>query len=373
MALVQPRTKSTSLVIRIGLVAASLTLTLTVIEVGLRIAGVDPVLDLRERVLPSTDFALEPSPDADQVYSLVPGAQGQGEGYSISINSAGMRDVERTPVKPKGVRRILIIGDSVTFGVQIEAEDAFPALIEKECEASGLSVEVFNMGVMGYDTGQALAFLKRTGVNFNPDVVVLAHCMNDLAEVRVDLELLQALQKSSSVFGRLRIVEYLRLRRLRGGTQSRETVPQSNPPQGLDDATQANVDLIQAGIEAQPDAKPALLNLYTEPWRILNLREDLAAFASIAEIHGFVPLVAVLPVLKESPFLDEWGLAYKIVLAQAQAEGLTAVSLAKQMARSDRRSMRLEATDPVHFNRKGHQVAAQALFRYCLDCGLLTE
>src|SRR5262245_11034658 len=45
--------------------------------------------------------------------------------------------------------RIVALGDSLTAGYQLPAEDAFPVQLERALRAKGLSVEVANAGVSG--------------------------------------------------------------------------------------------------------------------------------------------------------------------------------------------------------------------------------
>ena len=77
-------------------------------EIGLRIAGVS---------YPSFFTA-----DEYRGVALRPGAEGwwlqEGEAY-IRINSAGLRDRERTKVKPANTVRVAVLGDSYAAAFQV--------------------------------------------------------------------------------------------------------------------------------------------------------------------------------------------------------------------------------------------------------------
>ena len=99
----------------------------------------------------------------------------------VSINSDGFRDKDFQLAKDKGVFRIVVIGDSETFGKSLPLKDTISkkleAALNSRCKKS--SFEVLNMGVEGYNTIQELEFLKNKGLKYNPDLVILYYCFND--------------------------------------------------------------------------------------------------------------------------------------------------------------------------------------------------
>jgi hypothetical protein len=90
--------------------------------------------------------------------------------YTVEINSLGMRDREITLQKPPGKRRILLIGDSVTFGTGVDAGWRFSDFMQR---ALGDRVEVINAGVPGWGTDQELIYFENSACRLEPDVVVL--------------------------------------------------------------------------------------------------------------------------------------------------------------------------------------------------------
>ncbi|HEV8579773.1 MAG TPA: arylesterase [Thermoanaerobaculia bacterium] len=75
-------------------------------------------------------------------------------------------------------RRIVFLGDSLTAGLGLDEEEAYPAVIERELAAEGTPVQVINAGVSG-DT--SAGGLSRLGwlLGQHPDVVVVALGAND--------------------------------------------------------------------------------------------------------------------------------------------------------------------------------------------------
>lgn len=75
--------------------------------------------------------------------------------------------------------RFLAIGDSTTFGLGVEGEKAWPALLNEILRSKGKQVEVVNAGVCGYSVDQGLAFLESHGFALAPDLVVATFGYND--------------------------------------------------------------------------------------------------------------------------------------------------------------------------------------------------
>ena len=109
----------------------------------------------------------------------------EGRSY-VRISSSGLRDDEHTPVKPADAFRVAVLGDSFAEALQVAAQDTFWAVAERELSSSTAlseaSVEFINFGVSGYGTAQELLTLRHRVWQFEPDLVVLAVCHNDLQD-----------------------------------------------------------------------------------------------------------------------------------------------------------------------------------------------
>ena len=83
---------------------------------------------------------------------------------------------ERTPAS----FRVVVLGDSFTYGVGVADAETLPAQLESALsERSGdLGVEVINLGEPGIETARELAHLRKQR-ELRPDVVVLAYVLND--------------------------------------------------------------------------------------------------------------------------------------------------------------------------------------------------
>lgn len=95
-------------------------------------------------------------------------------------NNYFYRDRDFTTQKEEGVKRIGVVGDSITFGGGIKkVEDRFSNLLEKKLTDALYKVEVYNLGKPGYDTdGEIAEYQKVKNLNF--DVVVWEYFLNDI-------------------------------------------------------------------------------------------------------------------------------------------------------------------------------------------------
>lgn len=111
-------------------------------------------------------------------------------GAPVSINSDGLRDREYSHTKPPDVYRIMMLGDSTTFGWGVRQEDTAAKFLERKLNANpppGYNkVEVINTGVGNYDTVQEVTYYETLGRAFHPDLVVLVFFINDPEPVPVE-------------------------------------------------------------------------------------------------------------------------------------------------------------------------------------------
>ncbi|MBI1784680.1 SGNH/GDSL hydrolase family protein [Candidatus Sumerlaeota bacterium] len=102
-------------------------------------------------------------------------------------NSDLLMDREHTVENPAGQRRVVFLGDSVTYGVDIPYEKSIPQLFEQGANARGNPTETFKMALPGWCTFQEEIAYKTIARKYKPDLVVLGFCLNDVAEMQNNL------------------------------------------------------------------------------------------------------------------------------------------------------------------------------------------
>lgn len=93
-------------------------------------------------------------------------------------NADGFRDATRG-AKRNGVPRVLVLGDSYTFGWGVADVEPYPQRAEALLRERGIDAEVINAGVPGYNTEQEAFLLDELLPRYRPDMVVVGYVMND--------------------------------------------------------------------------------------------------------------------------------------------------------------------------------------------------
>ena len=105
-------------------------------------------------------------------------------GVDVRINSAKLRDRQFAISKPANTVRVVMLGDSITFGWGVRSEETVSKRVEAmfNADAEGRAYEFVNAGVGNYNTTMSVAWMVSEGMTFEPDLVVLNYFIND-AEV----------------------------------------------------------------------------------------------------------------------------------------------------------------------------------------------
>ena len=122
-------------------------------------------------------------------------------------NAAGFRGREVSRAKPPGVWRVAVLGDSVTYGLGVKADEAFPALLERrlndadgsrgaDCQSASPAgrlatcpTEVLNFGVPAYGTFQEYTLLGAKVLDYDPDMVITVLSPDDTETSPVILDI----------------------------------------------------------------------------------------------------------------------------------------------------------------------------------------
>lgn len=289
-------------------------------------------------------------------FELRPGAHVQAE-VEYRINALGLRGPETAVAKPAGVRRVAVLGDSIAFGYWVAESDAFPRQLEqllRQVRGAGPAVEVLNFGVPGYNLDQEIEVLRTKALDFDPDVVVIAFCLNDLEgtlshefglvqdrssrERRLLGRVREALLARSTLFSWLeyRMAE---MEARRGFVRTRNPLPERLYAESADQQ--------RAGLAAQMGAVKGLLGP-----------------------RGIPGIVTIFPTLggrfEGYPHRD----LHRIVDEASRDAGLAAVEVLPCYSAYDFHDLRV---DVLHPSPLGHRVAAHAVRDALCARGLLCD
>jgi hypothetical protein len=133
----------------------------------------DPTYYLSDPVLP---FLMKPNSQGKSIYGKI-----------LRINNHGLRGPDIDLFKDIDKKRILILGDSVTFGYCLDYEDTFSGILEKQLVSSKkFQGEVINAGHIGFNIKDSANYYKIYGNKFNPDIIIIAVNRSDNTSQSLD-------------------------------------------------------------------------------------------------------------------------------------------------------------------------------------------
>ena len=258
----------------------------------------------------------------------------------VHINSLGLRGPEITVAKPRGVRRVLCLGDSCTFGGPLPYPQILQAILD---ERAANRYQVVNGGVIGYTSLHGLEWLERDLLELEPDVGTLYFGWNDLWR-----------EKDSAVRDWFRS-------RVEGG----------RPPwlrSYLWEALSRGFVFLQNSF--------GLSSLQVPPERY---RAVLERFAALGRARGFTPIYVTAPSGFDDDHTPAWLVRQgfvargdsapelrrtynRVVVEVAERERLPLADCAADFARSGGRKLFADPDqDPIHPNEEGYRRIAETL------------
>jgi len=115
-------------------------------------------------------------PHPTRGWAMIPGAHDRQ--FTINLQAyRALYDYKNQPNK----YQVLIVGDSFTFGDDIDDEHTWPNLLQGKNQR----LNVLNMGGSGYGTDQMLITLQEEITNYHPDLVIAAFIDDDLKRAMI--------------------------------------------------------------------------------------------------------------------------------------------------------------------------------------------
>jgi len=274
------------------------------------------------------------------------------DGKRVSFNGHGYRGRELALPKARDRARVIVLGDSIAFGLDVADQETFTHLLD----ARDNGIEAGNLAVQGYGPGQELLVLLREGLGYDPDVVVLAFCLtNDFAEAVLPV----ALYDGSTPQPRFRLVGD---RLVLDDANLRQSASQ-RVHQWLGDYSHLFNRVSALGSRAEPALVPHWQARKHEALRDEDyaLRLNLALVRrmdAICRERGIAFLVAAFPNAfqwQARPWLTE------TFLHTLESDGITVVDMSAQFRA---RGMTFEAValdGAGHLSPLGHAIASRVL------------
>lgn len=338
---------------RLALALGSALLALAAVEIALRALGLPripsnatPVAGVeREGTVAGLPYELEPNSRSIHAFPTDPrGYFARQGGIEYVVNSFGARDREYALEKPPRTHRIVVLGDSFTFGTGVRVEDTFCDRIEAGLAGESCPVEVINLGVRGYNMQQEIVALEHRALALQPDVVLLVVFLNDAGGTAVSgaFNVGASVDSEDEPWSRWsRLVRWFRLEALQRA---------------------ALAELVQSYREAFADGSPS--------WA--SFQADLRRAAGLCSERGARLALAIFPVLHSLDLQYPWRAEHERIAAFARSLGVPVLDLLSAFLGQDAVALWVHPTNQ-HPNERGHAIAAQALLAFLRQERLLGD
>jgi len=303
--------------------------------------------------------------------------KGPGPEQWDAMNSHGMRQPEVPRAKPPGVKRVAVIGDSISFGVGVASyREVYPHLLKELCNAAGRPplVQVLNFGVVGNTSWQARLSLPEV-LSFDPDALLLMVGNNDSRQLLGRFALPEALVPEVIAFDDAlgawlpgsRSSVLLNLLR-RSAVLARASALRRRPGSGSDTRVSlADFRSNLATIAASCRLRRVTLYLADEKLAVNPAAEYEKSPGDRSKMKNYPAFRAALEEIASEP-----GVAFIDIGSRLEAERRPAPP------GYDPRSNRVQAElvhlfaqqDPIHLNPTGHRVAASTIYERLVRDGV---
>lgn len=304
---------------RVLLLAVAVSVTLAGLEVALRaverFSG-----DGRSRE--TTPHGIRPSQYPDLLWENSPNFVLDG---GLKFNSMGLRDDERQYDRSRPT--IVVVGDSIESWLDLPPAELYPRRLETMLndEPGRIPAQALNFGVFGYSLHQKLLTLKYRGLEWAPREVIVGYCLNDPIP--------------SSEFE-----AYFRHR--------------PKPLVELRSLTLLNdrVRMVMHGVGR--DFHTEIHDPESASWA--GVVADLNELGALANEHDFKAILLIFPLLYDTSVAYPWIDIHRRVTEAAKKAGITVVDLLDSYEKEGIAHLR---ADPIHPNRRGHEIAAERLYK----------
>jgi len=279
----------------------------------------------------------QPSAIPGLSYELVPNREREAVGTLVRTNSFGMRDDEPRPAGE--ALRVVVLGDSFTFGFGVDGDRTYPNVLERLLDESsnGRPFDVLNFGVGGYSTRDEALVLEHKALAWDPVLIVVGYTLND-PEIDPIQPLHQRFQQPRwwQHSALLRLLAYRRYRhdkRVLGGSDYYRY-------------------------------------LHAEPRKWRSVVDAFSTMGRLAHERGVPALVVIFPEtlvdLADYPYAD----LHRRVAEAARGAGLTVLDLLDVFSAYPSSELALTHDDD-HPSPLAHRLAAQAIRDWMVAAGLV--
>lgn len=275
----------------------------------------------------------------------------------VTTNRWGYRGKDWTVEKPANTIRIAILGASLTFGHGVKDEDTMPerleSLLNQHPPQKGMSYEVLNFGIGGYDIGHSLQVLKTDVLKFQPDLIVLSFFMGDVFYIKDYSFYPEFFRYQEKNFSRVRwdFLNFCRHSRL--AMYLWDILKSRLGKRGPDEVSQMIQTYAIQGMSP-------LEGPQADGWRFIA--ERLAEYASITKNEAIPSFLLVLPPHEEISNPAAKGIYSDYLRQKCAEDGIQYLSFLPEVRKNQKLVESFFIPYDFHFKPAGHIWLAEQLY-----------
>ncbi len=326
---------------------SSILLAFVLLELFARLfVGVETLPEIKSmRLDPVLGWRWTPNYQGTYIY--------RGYSHQLTISRQGLRNEMVTIPKPPGQQRIIAVGDSITAGWGVEQEDTFVKRLQES-----LGIEVVNAGVGDYGTEQELLWLKRNGLELEPDLVILGVYLNDSRPFPTSPKWVTVLNnmllnRSAFYTYYYQLIVQQRAQQSEQDTGFRYRYREPWEAGHWKTDTEALIKVIEGGSDD--------FGLAWEQSENEKIQQGIAEIATLGNEHNFELFLVIFPVsiqVETQAELPELDQPQRWLADFAEAEGIAYLDLLPILQQRADEELYI---DQAHLTPHGHAVVAEAL------------
>jgi len=278
------------------------------------------------------------------MFELKPNVRSQLLNQPFYTNSQGfIGTAEYTKTKPPNTFRVIGVGDSMMSSWGIHPDDTFLSVLQHNLASQHPSknFEIINMSVPGYNTAIEYNVIKYKALQYDPDLIILEYCGNDL-----DLpnHIRRRVHATSYLYFVIKTVVDM-YRANSKNIAEKESVPLMNAPLSADDMTR-----FEYKVGEVPEGYAYMVGED-------NYIKTMKNIYALTQAHG-VPILLLLQnhdILQRAPEVRHIGFPIYDIQTDMDTylpdKGMTLTDVT--VGRED-----------LHYNKLGHQLYAEFINEY---------
>jgi lysophospholipase L1-like esterase len=327
------------------LVVLSVAVSLAPAEVTFRLLG-----HRGEPITRISNIYLVDDPILDWRY--VPNSEIRSGRVVYRYNGAGFRDTHHDVRKPAGIERIVVLGDSVTEGYEVEWADVFAQVLQSRL---GDRYEVINIAAGGLNTPQEIHLFERVGSKYGPDLVVVNFVLNDVDFYTKFAPAQHAAEQADSRIAMLNLPIHPGLKRLLKSS-------------ALIYFVKDRLESLRARLVGTGATDDYYDRIWASEANRQKVTDGFSKLAALQREGHFEVLVIIWPLMTDYQTY-RFGWVHQWVGREAAKVGFAVIDLLPPLSSVPYRKLQVSAEDSVHPNALGHRLAAEAFLAWYRSSG----